>query len=171
MHVSYNENISPFLDAMESVNRKTPLDGLVAAQDRMIDPGAQRALAKKIGATTTVLPTSHVPMASDPESVAKVIVEAARGGEVSQARIAAGGCNDPRQLVEAAQKLKAYEIAGLILPAGRSEKRAGSNAHRPSRAVERVPFCRASMSGPGPRLCENSHAAGKIQAPVDWCPA
>jgi hypothetical protein len=35
-------------------------------------------LAKKIGATTTVLPTSHVPMASDPESVAKVIVEAAR---------------------------------------------------------------------------------------------
>ena len=28
MHVSYNENISPFLDAIESVNRKTPLDGL-----------------------------------------------------------------------------------------------------------------------------------------------
>lgn len=28
MHVSYNENISPFLDAVESVNRKTPLDGL-----------------------------------------------------------------------------------------------------------------------------------------------
>lgn len=51
---------------------------IVAAQDRMIDPGAQRALAKKIGATTTVLPTSHVPMASDPESVAKVIVEAAQ---------------------------------------------------------------------------------------------
>lgn len=28
MHVSYNENISPFLDAIESVDRKTPLDGL-----------------------------------------------------------------------------------------------------------------------------------------------
>ncbi|MBD9477383.1 amidohydrolase [Pseudoxanthomonas sp. PXM02] len=28
MHVSYDENISPFLDAVESVNRKTPLDGL-----------------------------------------------------------------------------------------------------------------------------------------------
>jgi hypothetical protein len=28
MHVSYNENISPFLDAVESVNRKMPLDGL-----------------------------------------------------------------------------------------------------------------------------------------------
>ena len=51
---------------------------IVASDDRMIDPGAQRALAKKIGATTTELPTSHVPMSSDPESVAKVIVEAAR---------------------------------------------------------------------------------------------
>ncbi|MFY2763917.1 alpha/beta fold hydrolase [Arenimonas sp. MALMAid1274] len=51
---------------------------IVAANDRMIDPGAQRALAKKIGATTTELPTSHVPMASDPQSVAKVIIEAAR---------------------------------------------------------------------------------------------
>ena len=51
---------------------------IVAAQDRMIDPGAQRALAKKIRATTLELQTSHVPMVSDPESVAKVIVEAAR---------------------------------------------------------------------------------------------
>jgi pimeloyl-ACP methyl ester carboxylesterase len=51
---------------------------IVAANDRMIHPDAQRALAKKIGATTTELPTSHVPMASDPEAVAKVIVEAAR---------------------------------------------------------------------------------------------
>jgi pimeloyl-ACP methyl ester carboxylesterase len=51
---------------------------IVAANDRMIHPDAQRALAKKIGATTNELPTSHVPMASDPEAVAKVIVEAAR---------------------------------------------------------------------------------------------
>ncbi|MFW0716403.1 amidohydrolase [Pedobacter sp. N23S346] len=28
MHISYNENISPFLDALESINRKIPLDGL-----------------------------------------------------------------------------------------------------------------------------------------------
>src|SRR5258708_23416511 len=28
MHISYNENITPFLDALESVNRKIPLDGL-----------------------------------------------------------------------------------------------------------------------------------------------
>ncbi|SKC53661.1 amidohydrolase [Ohtaekwangia koreensis] len=28
MHISYNENITPFLDALENINRKTPLDGL-----------------------------------------------------------------------------------------------------------------------------------------------
>ena len=28
LHISYNENITPFLDALENVNRKTPLDGL-----------------------------------------------------------------------------------------------------------------------------------------------
>jgi predicted amidohydrolase YtcJ len=28
MHVSYNENITPFLDAMEEMNRTVPLDGL-----------------------------------------------------------------------------------------------------------------------------------------------
>jgi len=28
MHISYNENISPFLDALENINKKTPLDGL-----------------------------------------------------------------------------------------------------------------------------------------------
>ncbi|MES2696351.1 MAG: amidohydrolase [Verrucomicrobiota bacterium] len=28
MHVTYNENISPFLDALEEINRKTPLEGL-----------------------------------------------------------------------------------------------------------------------------------------------
>jgi pimeloyl-ACP methyl ester carboxylesterase len=51
---------------------------IVAAQDRMIHPDAQRALAKRIGATTTVLQTSHVPMVSNPEAVAKVIEAAAQ---------------------------------------------------------------------------------------------
>lgn len=51
---------------------------IVADQDRMIHPEAQRALAKKISASTTVLPTSHVPMASDPAAVAAVIEQAAR---------------------------------------------------------------------------------------------
>lgn len=51
---------------------------IVAAQDRMIHPDAQRALAKRIGATTTILQTSHVPMASNPEAVVKVIEAAAQ---------------------------------------------------------------------------------------------
>lgn len=49
---------------------------IVADQDRMIHPDAQRALAKKIKAKTTTLPTSHVPMLSNPDAVAKVIAEA-----------------------------------------------------------------------------------------------
>lgn len=51
---------------------------IVAANDRMIHPQAQRALAARIGATTVELPTSHVPMLSDPQAVADVIAEAAR---------------------------------------------------------------------------------------------
>ncbi len=50
---------------------------IVAAQDRMIHPQAQQALAKKINAKTTVLNTGHVPMASNPAAVAEVILQAA----------------------------------------------------------------------------------------------
>lgn len=49
---------------------------IVAGKDRMIDPQLQRVLAKKIGARTTELPTSHVPQQSRPADVAKVILEA-----------------------------------------------------------------------------------------------
>lgn len=51
---------------------------IVAAHDRMIDPEAQRALAKRMGATTMVLPTSRVPMLSDPKAVTEVIAAAAK---------------------------------------------------------------------------------------------
>lgn len=50
---------------------------IVANNDRMIQPDAQRALAKKIGATATALPTSHVPMVSKPKEVVDVIAAAA----------------------------------------------------------------------------------------------
>lgn len=50
---------------------------IVANNDRMIQPDAQRALAKKIGATTTALSTSHVPMVSKPKDVVDVIAAAA----------------------------------------------------------------------------------------------
>ncbi|CAN7177361.1 alpha/beta hydrolase [Pseudoduganella sp. LjRoot289] len=51
---------------------------IVASQDRMIDPGLQRDFAKKINAVTTTLPTSHVPMVSQPRQVAEVILAAVK---------------------------------------------------------------------------------------------
>jgi len=50
---------------------------IVAANDRMIQPDLERAMAKKINAATTILPTSHVPMRSRPNEVATVILAAA----------------------------------------------------------------------------------------------
>lgn len=51
---------------------------IVSTEDRMINPEAQRALAKRTGGMTTSLSASHVPMLSQAESVAGVIVGAAR---------------------------------------------------------------------------------------------
>jgi len=48
----------------------------------MIQPDLERAMAKKIHAKVTVLPTSHVPMLSRPREVAAVILAAA--GAVNQ---------------------------------------------------------------------------------------
>ena len=50
---------------------------IVAEQDHMIDPRLQQDFAKKIKAHVTSLPTSHVPMISRAQEVAKVIIEAA----------------------------------------------------------------------------------------------
>src|SRR3984893_12488849 len=58
---------------------------IVAAKDRMIQPDVERAMAKKINATTTTLPTSHVPMLSRPRDVEAVIVAAAPKTELSDA--------------------------------------------------------------------------------------
>jgi pimeloyl-ACP methyl ester carboxylesterase len=50
---------------------------IVAEKDRMIQPDLERAMAKKIGANVTTLPTSHVPMQSRAKDVAAVILAAA----------------------------------------------------------------------------------------------
>jgi pimeloyl-ACP methyl ester carboxylesterase len=50
---------------------------IVSAKDRMIQPELEQAMATKIGAATTVLQTSHVPMLSQPKQVADVIIKAA----------------------------------------------------------------------------------------------
>jgi len=51
---------------------------LVANQDRMIDPGLQQAFAKKLNAVTVNVAASHVPMLSQPQAVADLIIKAAK---------------------------------------------------------------------------------------------
>jgi pimeloyl-ACP methyl ester carboxylesterase len=50
---------------------------IVAANDRMMATDLQSSMARKIGAKTIVLSTSHAPMLSEPQQVADVILEAA----------------------------------------------------------------------------------------------
>ena len=50
---------------------------IIAANDRAISPDLEAAQAKRIGATTTTLPSSHVIMLAQPAQVATVIFDAA----------------------------------------------------------------------------------------------
>src|SRR5271155_2376161 len=50
---------------------------IIAANDRAISPDLEAAQAKKIGATTTTVASSHVIMLAQPSKVADVIVDAA----------------------------------------------------------------------------------------------
>lgn len=52
---------------------------LVASDDRMIPPPAQRAMAERIGARTVEVPGSHSVFLSRPGAVADLIKQAARG--------------------------------------------------------------------------------------------
>lgn len=49
---------------------------IVAAHDRIINAEFEKLMAKNIGATTTILQSSHVPMLSKPKEVADVILAA-----------------------------------------------------------------------------------------------
>jgi pimeloyl-ACP methyl ester carboxylesterase len=52
---------------------------LVAADDRMIPPDAQRAMSQRAGASVTETPGSHAVYVSDPATVAAVITSAIEG--------------------------------------------------------------------------------------------
>lgn len=52
---------------------------LVASQDRIIPPEAERAMAERADATTIEVDSSHVPMLSHPRVVVRLIRQAARG--------------------------------------------------------------------------------------------
>ena len=56
---------------------KTKPSWFIVANDRMLSPEYEQAIAKHIHATTTTLPTGHVPMLSKPKDVAAVIIDAA----------------------------------------------------------------------------------------------
>jgi pimeloyl-ACP methyl ester carboxylesterase len=57
--------------------RSKPSWYLVATDDRMIPPDAQRGMAARAGATTTETPGSHAVYVSKPDAVANVIRTAA----------------------------------------------------------------------------------------------
>jgi pimeloyl-ACP methyl ester carboxylesterase len=52
---------------------------LVATEDHMIPPPAQRTMGKRAGATVVEVPGSHAIYVSKPEAVAKIIEQAAQG--------------------------------------------------------------------------------------------
>ncbi|MGW0998847.1 alpha/beta fold hydrolase [Streptomyces sp. NPDC002523] len=63
--------------------RTKPAWYLVASDDRMIPPPAQRAMAERIGARTVEVPGSHAIYVSQPDTVADLVKQAARGTAAS----------------------------------------------------------------------------------------
>ena len=57
--------------------RSKPSWFLVAENDRMIAPEAQRSMAGRMGARVHALDVDHTPLASAPDAVVRVILEAA----------------------------------------------------------------------------------------------
>ncbi len=52
---------------------------MVAGNDEAIPPDAERSFAKRMGATTTEVSTSHVAMVSHPDEVVTLIEAAVKG--------------------------------------------------------------------------------------------
>jgi hypothetical protein len=57
----------------------------VAAEDHTVNPELERFAAKRMGATTVELRSSHVPMLSQPDGVLDVIRKAAKAVQQSKA--------------------------------------------------------------------------------------
>jgi len=62
----------------EAAWRSKPSWYLVASDDHMIPPVAQRQMSERIGATVTETPGSHAVYVSNPAAVANLITQAAR---------------------------------------------------------------------------------------------
>jgi len=66
--------------------RTKPSWYLVATDDKMIPPDAQRAMSKRAGATTTEIRGSHAVYVSQPQAVASIIEKAASGNSAGETR-------------------------------------------------------------------------------------
>jgi pimeloyl-ACP methyl ester carboxylesterase len=80
--VVYATHIAPALDLFVQKHdgvawRSKRSWSIVAAEDRSVHPELERAAAKRMGATTVELKSSHVPMLSHPRDVLDVIRKAA----------------------------------------------------------------------------------------------
>jgi pimeloyl-ACP methyl ester carboxylesterase len=62
----------------EAAWRSKPSFYAVSTEDRTIDPDLERFMAKRMGATTIELKSSHVSMISHPEEITQLIVDASR---------------------------------------------------------------------------------------------
>ena len=75
-----------FLQKVDGIAwRSKPSWYIVGAQDRTVNPELERAAAKRMGATTIELQSSHVPMLSQPEAVLDVIRDAVKAVQTSKA--------------------------------------------------------------------------------------
>jgi len=64
--------------------KKKPSWYLVATEDRMIPPPAQRFMAKRAGSTVVEVPGSHAVYVSRPDAVAALIEQAAKGAAANR---------------------------------------------------------------------------------------
>ena len=58
--------------------RSKPSFYAVSTQDRTIDPDLERFMAKRMGAKTVEVPASHLSLISQPDTIARLIIEATR---------------------------------------------------------------------------------------------
>lgn len=63
--------------------KRKPSWYLIAQDDRMIPPDAQRAMAGRAGATIRAIPGSHAIYVANPQAIAALIEEAANASEAT----------------------------------------------------------------------------------------
>jgi pimeloyl-ACP methyl ester carboxylesterase len=75
---------SAFTDVMgEPAWKSLPSWYLVATDDQAIPPEAERQFARRMGATTIEVPSSHLPMVSHPKEVVELIESALEAGQLA----------------------------------------------------------------------------------------